>query len=185
MSLNSIYEIFSIQPTEVDGSANLSLVVTNNTLDYENPSQRKFVVLLIAKETLTKQQYSSTTSLILTVTDINDNAPFFDHTSYSVTISETTQPGSIILIINAKDKDSGLFGDEGLVYKLEGDGSEKFTVDHKMGSIAIANCSIPGSDNCLDYETKPEYLLNFKVSTFHVKIKIFISPLTFIIVQKS
>lgn len=107
---------------------------------------------------------SSTATVTVTVTDTNDNAPTFDQESYTATISEMANPGTLVTTIVAKDRDSGTFGENGIVYQLSGNGAEKFIVNNRTGTVTVAECEHPGNEDCLDYETKSEYLLSFKVS---------------------
>lgn len=161
MALYDISGAFGISPSEVIGSANVSLFIVNNVLDYENLSQRKFIILLTATETLTAEKFSSTATLEVKVKDINDNVPTFDQSSYSVFISESAVPGTTVTTIKAKDRDSGDFGVEGIIYSLEGEGAENFVVENTSGIISVAECNINRS--CLDFETKVNYFLQFKV----------------------
>lgn len=119
---------------------------------------------MVAKELHTEEQLSSTATLTITVTDANDNAPSFDLDSYAATVSEVATPGTLVTTIVAKDRDSGRFGENGIVYSLVGNGAEKFTVNNRTGTITIAPCAQPGEGDCLDYETKSEYLLSFRAA---------------------
>lgn len=163
MTLDDISGAFSIEPKVVNGSAHVIIRVANSSLDYENPNQRKFIILAIAKEIYTKEQLSSTATVTVTVTDANDNAPQFDYENYAATISEMSSPGTLVTSIVARDRDSGRFGENGIVYQLSGSGAEKFTVNNRTGTVTVAFCEHPGSADCLDYETKSEYFLQFKV----------------------
>nr|XP_040218321.2 cadherin-87A isoform X1 [Anopheles coluzzii]XP_049463650.1 cadherin-87A isoform X1 [Anopheles coluzzii]XP_049463651.1 cadherin-87A isoform X1 [Anopheles coluzzii]XP_049463652.1 cadherin-87A isoform X1 [Anopheles coluzzii]XP_049463653.1 cadherin-87A isoform X1 [Anopheles coluzzii]XP_049463654.1 cadherin-87A isoform X1 [Anopheles coluzzii] len=143
LRLNDVSNVFDVEPKLVTGSSQISIRVANGTLDYENPNQRKFIVLLIAEETKTNPKLSSTATLTVAITDANDNRPTFEQDSYSTTVSETAHPGQLITTITAKDLDSGLYGDQGIRYSLSGTGSELFSVDAITGAISVADC--PGS----------------------------------------
>jgi len=41
------------------------------------------------------------------VTDMNDNAPFFKERVYTARVPENTDPGAVIMTVNAEDKDEG------------------------------------------------------------------------------
>lgn len=41
----------------------------------------------------------------------------------------------------------------------------RFFVNNKTGVITVADCPTPGSKNCLDFETKQNYYLTYKVCT--------------------
>lgn len=132
--------MFDVEPKLVTGSSQVSIRVANASLDYENPNQRKFIVLVIAEETETKEKLSSTATLTVTVTDANDNRPTFDQESYSFSVSETAPSHQLIASITAKDLDSGRFGTAGIRYSLSGTGSELFDVDDVTGVITVADC---------------------------------------------
>lgn len=57
------------------------------------------------------------------------------------------------------------FGTEGIIYELSGSGSELFKVNNRTGGITVAPCATPGQPPCLDYETRKEYFLQYKVSS--------------------
>lgn len=135
-----VSEVFDIEPKLVTGTSQVSIRVANGSLDYENVNQRKFIVLIYAEETLTNPKLSSTATLTVSITDVNDNFPKFDQESYTATVSETASPGQFITTITATDMDSGAFGDQGIRYMLNGTGAELFKVDPVTGTITVAEC---------------------------------------------
>lgn len=140
LRLDDVSDVFDVEPKLVTGSSQVSIRVANASLDYENPNQRKFIVLVIAEETKTKEKLSSTATLTVTVTDANDNRPIFDQESYSFSVSETAPSRYRIASITAKDQDSGRYGTSGIRYSLSGTGSQLFLVDNVTGVISVANC---------------------------------------------
>lgn len=163
MSLQDISNSFSIEPEVAKSTANVIIRITNNSLDYEDPNQRKLIILVIAKEIYTDPQLSSTATVTLTVTDVNDNTPMFDLNMYSATVSELALAGTAIVTVTANDRDSGKFGLDGIVYSLEGVGSKKFNIGRRNGVVNVAPCVVPGTAECLDYETENDYNLFVKV----------------------
>ncbi|CAH0559618.1 unnamed protein product [Brassicogethes aeneus] len=161
LELNDVSGAFSIDPRNATGSTPVTISVINNNLDYEDPNRRKFIILAVARELYTKEQLSSTATITVSVLDINDNAPSFDQEGYSAALSEMASPGTPVITIVARDRDSGRFGENGIVYKLSGNGADKFTVNNRTGTVSVNFCENPGSESCLDYETKPEYQLQF------------------------
>lgn len=135
-----VSEVFDIEPKLVTGTSQVSIRVANGSLDYENVNQRKFIVLIYAEETLTDPKLSSTATLTVSITDVNDNFPKFDQESYTATVSETARPGQYVTTITATDMDSGVFGDQGIRYMLNGTGAELFRVDPVTGTITVADC---------------------------------------------
>lgn len=154
--------IFSIEPTLATGSTSVSVRIAKGPLDYENPNQRKFILLVIARESFSAQKLSSTATVSITTMDVNDNPPEFELESYRATLSETATPGTVVATITAQDRDSGVHGVNGIVYSLFGNGADRFTVSRTTGVISVAPCETPGSGNCLDYEAHPIYLLSYQ-----------------------
>lgn len=140
LRLDDVSGVFEVEPKYVNGFSQVNIRVGNGTLDYENPNQRKFIVLVIAEETDTKPKLSSTATITITVLDANDNKPMFEHESYSASISEAAAPGQYVTTITAKDVDSGQYGDAGIHYSLSGTGAELFHVNEQTGVITLADC---------------------------------------------
>lgn len=140
LRLDDVSEVFEVEPKFVTGFSQVNIRVGSGTLDYENPNQRKFIVLVIAEETETNPKLSSTATITISVVDANDNKPIFERDSYSASVSESALPGQYITSITAKDIDSGNYGDAGIRYSISGTGSELFHVDEETGVITLADC---------------------------------------------
>ncbi|XP_071526000.1 cadherin-87A [Panulirus ornatus] len=156
--------IFSVEPQVASGSSSVSIRVAHGPLDFENPNQRKFLLQVIAEETLTNPRLSSTATVVVSVTDTNDNPPQFEQEAYTAVVSETANPGTVVTTIVASDRDTGQFGTDGIQYSLFGNGAEKFSVDATSGVITVAFCDTPGHRNCLDFEERPTYFLSFQAT---------------------
>ncbi|XP_013102305.2 cadherin-87A isoform X1 [Stomoxys calcitrans] len=141
LRLEDVSDVFEVEPKLVTGFSQVHIRVANGSLDYENPNQRKFIVLVIAEETDTNPKLSSTATITVSVLDVNDNKPIFEEQSYSGSISESALPGQYITTITAKDLDSGNFGDAGIRYSLTGNGASLFDVNEKTGVITLADCN--------------------------------------------
>lgn len=46
LRLEDVSGVFDVEPKFVTGSSPVSIRIANGTLDYENPNQRKFIVLV-------------------------------------------------------------------------------------------------------------------------------------------
>lgn len=86
---------------KLDGSLSVKLVVIGK-LDRE--SIDLYTCTVIAKDG-GRPQRSGSMTLNITITDENDNAPFFAQTVYNITVKEDTQDGTGILQLSATDYD--------------------------------------------------------------------------------
>lgn len=154
--------IFSIEPLVATGSTAVSIRVSNGPFDYENPLQRKFILVVNATETFSKEKLSSIATVTVTVQDVNDNRPQFQQDHFTATVVEDSMPGTIVASIKATDRDSPAITN--LEYSLFGNGAELFNVNPTTGVITVADCPNPGSDNCIDYETRQSYYMSFQAS---------------------
>lgn len=80
---------------------------------------------VIAEERETKLHLSSTATVTVEVTDVNDNAPEFENSIYTATVNESALPGTVVADITAVDKDSNVYGSSGIIYELIGEGSDR------------------------------------------------------------
>ncbi|XP_012885169.1 PREDICTED: protocadherin-23 [Dipodomys ordii] len=70
--------------------------------------------------------------------DVNDNRPVFTPTTYVTSISGETQPGTEVISVLARDRDSGVYGT--VAYELmPGDLSDLFTIDSTTGIIYLTS----------------------------------------------
>ena len=68
-------------------------------LDFENPNERKFLLVVVATEEKTKERLSSSATITVEVLDLNDNNPMFDLESYTAIIPESALPGNIWIFL--------------------------------------------------------------------------------------
>ncbi|NXD73501.1 PCDGH protein, partial [Eolophus roseicapillus] len=61
---------------------------------------------------------SSSTTLVLEVSDVNDNAPVFEEAAYSAYVAENNAAGALVLHVSARDADAGSNGR--VSYTMEG-----------------------------------------------------------------
>ncbi|XP_050796172.1 protocadherin Fat 3 isoform X4 [Gopherus flavomarginatus] len=95
--LDKIMEAFTI-----DG--NSGWISTLNDLDHEkNPT---FTFAVVASDLGEAFSLSSTTLVSVTVTDINDNAPIFEHEVYRGSVKESDPPGEVVAVLSTWDEDT-------------------------------------------------------------------------------
>ncbi|XP_049940240.1 cadherin-related tumor suppressor-like [Schistocerca serialis cubense] len=71
----------------------------------------------------------------VTVLDVNDNPPIFDHSDYTVSLNESAPPGTHVLQVTATDSD---VGDNARIAYYLSDGERQFAVDAETGDITTA-----------------------------------------------
>ncbi|XP_010386495.1 protocadherin alpha-1 isoform X21 [Rhinopithecus roxellana] len=103
-----------------------------------------------------KPELQGTVELLITVLDVNDNAPLFDQAVYRVHLLETTANGTLVTTLNASDADEGANGE--VVFSFDSgisrDIQEKFKVDSSSGEIRLIDK--------LDYEETKSYEIQVK-----------------------
>ena len=114
----------------------------SNWRQIQNPNQLlSFWLLfarlqLVARESKTEQRLSSTSTVIVTVEDENDNPPFFDSESYTLSVPENATEDTEIGSVSARDRDSGIYGAQGFRYQLSAT-NDLFTIDNKTGALSV------------------------------------------------
>lgn len=89
-------------------------LVTQKSLDRESTSQ--YAVELIAQDG-GSPALTTTLTLLLNISDVNDNPPRFSQPSYDAFLQENNPPGSLLCTVSASDPDDGV--NSRLVYSIE------------------------------------------------------------------
>ena len=127
--------------------SNNGLLSQNGNYDYETvPS---YLIHVIASVTYDGITYATTTSVYITINDINDERPIFTG-SVSASIPEDTLVGTAVLAVTATDGDTPGTPNSHLVYSLSG--ANNFAVDANTGIISLIQA--------VDYESVRSYSLN-------------------------
>ncbi|XP_060768531.1 protocadherin beta-16-like [Neoarius graeffei] len=93
----------SIPFTLKSTASNFFTLVTESDLDRERNSEYNITVVCADEGS---PSLSSSVTLSLQISDINDNAPVFDKSSYEASITENNTPGLSIFTVKARDADS-------------------------------------------------------------------------------
>uniref|UniRef100_A0A8B9X8Z2 Protocadherin Fat 4 n=1 Tax=Bos mutus grunniens TaxID=30521 RepID=A0A8B9X8Z2_BOSMU len=109
-------------------------IITSALLDRE--TKENYTLVVVASDAGSPEPLSSSTSVLVTVTDVNDNPPRFQHHPYVTHIPSPTPPGSFIFAVTVTDADIGPNSE--LHYSLSGRNSEKFHIDTLRGAIMAA-----------------------------------------------
>ncbi|XP_062249993.1 protocadherin Fat 2 isoform X1 [Platichthys flesus] len=129
-----------------------ALTVTN-PLDYE--SETMHVLTVRASDSVTGA--FSEASIEIEVEDVNDNAPVFSKSKYSVNMAEALPVGSSVIQVSASDRDSAQNKDLTFeIMKTEGNETEFFEVDPSSGMIV--------TKQVLDHENTKHFILKIKAT---------------------
>uniref|UniRef100_A0A8W4FHP9 Protocadherin Fat 4 n=1 Tax=Sus scrofa TaxID=9823 RepID=A0A8W4FHP9_PIG len=109
-------------------------IITSALLDRE--TKENYTLVVVASDAGSPEPLSSSTSVLVTVTDVNDNPPRFQHHPYVTHIPSPTPPGSFVFAVTVTDADVGPNSE--LHYSLSGRNSEKFHIDPLRGAIMAA-----------------------------------------------
>uniref|UniRef100_A0A8D1PDQ5 Protocadherin alpha subfamily C, 2 n=1 Tax=Sus scrofa TaxID=9823 RepID=A0A8D1PDQ5_PIG len=103
-----------------------------------------------------KPELEGTVQLLITVLDVNDNAPLFAQAVYRVHLLETTANGTLVTALNASDADEGVNGE--IIFSFVSDVplniKKTFKIDSTSGEIRLIGR--------LDYEETQSYEIQVK-----------------------
>ncbi|XP_027864310.1 protocadherin beta-16-like isoform X38 [Xiphophorus couchianus] len=103
---------YTLKPTEnfelklhnnPDGNKNVEMVL-QKPLDREKQQNMKLVLTAVDGGEL---QMSGTMQIVITVLDVNDNAPVFTQQIYKATVTENSAKGTVVATVKASDADEG------------------------------------------------------------------------------
>ncbi|XP_068596746.1 protocadherin Fat 4 [Brachionichthys hirsutus] len=118
-------------------------------LDFEEKHQHELRVSATDGGWISKTSY---VSVVVRVTDVNDNPPVFDPDEYFPIVQENVPSGTTVVKMNATDRDSG--ANAVMAYVIQSSDSDLFVIDPNTGTIT--------TQGFLDYESKQVYHLTVK-----------------------
>uniref|UniRef100_A0A8D0FG95 Protocadherin Fat 4 n=1 Tax=Strix occidentalis caurina TaxID=311401 RepID=A0A8D0FG95_STROC len=110
-------------------------IITSALLDRE--ARENYTLVVVASDGGFPGALSSSTSVLVSVADVNDNPPKFQHHPYVTHVPSPTTSGSFVFAVTVTDADAGSNAE--LHYSLMGKNSEKFHIDPSRGAILAAN----------------------------------------------
>nr|XP_027783459.1 protocadherin alpha-6-like [Marmota flaviventris] len=121
--------------TNSDENKQIGLVI-RKSLDREDAPEHN--LLLIATDG-GKPELTGSVQLLVTVLDVNDNAPSFERSEYEVRLFENSDKGTTVVRLNASDRDEGTNGAisysfNSLVPPMV---TDQFSLDANTGEITI------------------------------------------------
>uniref|UniRef100_UPI00398F28FC protocadherin Fat 4 n=1 Tax=Pristiophorus japonicus TaxID=55135 RepID=UPI00398F28FC len=145
---------FSINPST-------GQIITSALLNRE--SKELYSLVVVATDGGIPQAASSSATVFLTVSDINDNPPRFRHFPYVTHIPAPTNAGSFVFAVTVSDADGGPNAE--LQYSLTGRNVEKFQIDPSRGAIMAAQKLTGGSDITVTVNVKDSGMYPMSDST--------------------
>lgn len=133
-------------------NASTGAVSINKSLDYDTNQEYR---LIISARDRGYHSKSSEAELTVILTDINDNAPYFEQQVYHAYVTENSPVQQKVFQLKAKDKDSP----KNAIIRyaiVGGSGKHSFTVDPVTGMIS--------SSKVFDYEYRKDYFLDVLAS---------------------
>ncbi|XP_075131456.1 protocadherin gamma-C5-like [Leptodactylus fuscus] len=129
------------------------VLVLEKALDREEQAEHKLVLTALDGGSPPR---SGTSLITITVIDQNDNAPVFDNAFYKISLKENAQLKTLVIRLNATDKDEGPNGEISYSFEdiLSEDITNIFSLDDKTGEIRLKGL--------LDYEKHHSYEISVK-----------------------
>lgn len=119
----------------IDNETGIIQVTPDHIVDREKIAELKFTVNAedaAGKPTETRR---SSADVIVTVLDVNDNAPTFSQKSYTAVIPENVEKSAFVVHISATDPDEGAGGEINYDFLNEGDAGGLLRINTKTGEI--------------------------------------------------
>ena len=150
----SIYNFSDDSPFEINAES--GDIILNRVLDREE-KEHYMLRVLASDDGFPSRTCSNGTIVSITVLDVNDNVPMFEHPQYSESIHENVNPQLSVVVATVKANDPDL-GEAGkVVYQMTSSVGLPFKIDNGTGQITATES--------LDYETSHQY--SFAVYAFN------------------
>ncbi|XP_062333231.1 protocadherin beta-16-like isoform X45 [Osmerus eperlanus] len=138
---------------QADGSKSIEMIL-QKPLDREKQEQLALVLTAIDGG---EPQMSGTMQILITVLDVNDNAPVFTQPVYKATVTENAPKGSLIRVVSAVDADHGsnskiIFSIRNIQEHTRG----MFEVNEETGEVRLIGN--------VDYEKVRNFQINLRAS---------------------
>ncbi|XP_071382521.1 protocadherin beta-16-like [Centroberyx affinis] len=136
---------------QADGTKNVEMIL-QKPLDRE---KNEFMSLVLTAVDGGEPQMSGTMQILITVLDVNDNAPVFTQPVYKATVTENAAKGTVVTTVSASDADHGSNGK--ITYSITNTLDEvrhMFEVNHENGEVRLTGQ--------IDYEKKRNFQINLR-----------------------
>ncbi|XP_026148456.1 cadherin-7 isoform X2 [Mastacembelus armatus] len=127
--------------------------------------REQYLVVVEVKDMLgLSSGYSSSTTVTVSLTDVNDNGPTFQHNLYTFVVRENAAVGTTVGRIMAEDGDVGI--NARMTYSLEDDLEESSTFIIKTDPVTQEGVILLAKP--LDYETKRRFVMAAEAVNDHI-----------------
>ncbi|XP_075338212.1 protocadherin gamma-A2-like [Odontesthes bonariensis] len=136
-----------------DGNKNVELVL-QKPLDREKQDQISLVLTAVDGG---EPQMSGTMLIVITVLDVNDNAPVFTQKTYRATVTENSPKGTVVATVTASDADQGTNGK--ITYSITNtldDVRKVFQINNENGAVTLIGN--------VDFEESRSFLVHLRAS---------------------
>uniref|UniRef100_A0A8C6PB52 Cadherin-20 n=1 Tax=Nothobranchius furzeri TaxID=105023 RepID=A0A8C6PB52_NOTFU len=161
-SARVVYSILEGQPYfSVDAKTG---VVRVSLADMDRETRENYTVVIQAKDMGGQLGgLAGTTTVNITLSDVNDNPPMFDQRLYQMSVPESAPVGSVVGRIWARDRDIGVNAE--MKYSIiDGDGRDTFDISTDPTNLfGIITVKKP-----LNFESKPSYTLKVEGTNTHL-----------------
>ncbi|XP_034562463.1 cadherin-7 [Notolabrus celidotus] len=158
-----IYSILQGQPYFVVEPKTGTIFIDLPNMDRE--AREVYQVVVQVKDMLgLSGGYSSSTTLTVSLTDVNDNGPTFQHHLYTFAVPEDAALGTTVGRIMAEDGDTGI--NARMTYSLEDDLEESSTFIIQTDPVTQEGVVLLAKP--LDYETKRRFVMAAEAVNDHV-----------------
>ncbi|XP_072251829.1 protocadherin gamma-A5-like isoform X26 [Leuresthes tenuis] len=139
--------------SNADGNKNVELVL-QRPLDREKQDQISLVLTAVDGG---EPQMSGTMLIVITVLDVNDNAPVFTQKTYKATVTENSPTGTVVATVTASDADQDTNGK--ITYSITNtldDIRKVFQINKENGAVTLIGN--------VDFEESRSFLVHLRAS---------------------
>ncbi|XP_008584112.1 PREDICTED: protocadherin alpha-11-like [Galeopterus variegatus] len=140
-------DFFSLESSTNNKQTKKLSLILKKSLDREKTPELN---LLLTATDGGKPDLTGTVQLLVRILDVNDNDPEFDQSEYKVRLIENADKGTLVIRLNATDRDEGVNGE--VTYSLisiKPNRRSLFTLDKNHGEVRV--------NGTLDYEENKFY----------------------------
>ncbi|XP_069552511.1 cadherin-7 isoform X2 [Brachyistius frenatus] len=140
-------------------------IIVTSWPNMDREAREQYLVVVQVKDMLgLSGGYSSSTTVTVSLTDVNDNGPTFQRHQYTFAIPENAAVGTTVGRIMAEDGDIGI--NARMTYSLEDDLEESSTFSIKTDPVTQEGLVLLAKP--LDYESKRRFVMTAKAANDHV-----------------